>query len=85
MVQMEYCARAAGTRRNRQGGYPPCPVGTYGAKFPSAGQEEIMKKWKQRLFSLLLCGAMLVSLCVPVEAADVVDSGRFPGVGGNVP
>ncbi len=44
-----------------------------------------MKKWKQRLFSLLLCGAMLVSLCVPVEAADVVDSGRFPGVGGNVP
>lgn len=36
-----------------------------------------MRKWKQRLWSLLLCGTMLVSLCVPAEAVNVIDSGDF--------
>ena len=36
-----------------------------------------MRKWKQRLWSLLLCGTMLVSLCVPAEAVEVIDSGQF--------
>ncbi len=44
-----------------------------------------MRKWKQRLWSLLLCGAMLVSLCVTAEAVEVVDSGEFPGIDGSSP
>ena len=32
-----------------------------------------MRKWKQRLFSLLLCGAMLVSLCAPAAAVEKED------------
>ena len=44
-----------------------------------------MRKWKQRLWSLLLCGAMLVSLCVTAEAVEVVDSGEFPGIDGGSP
>ncbi len=41
-----------------------------------------MRKWKQRLWSLLLCGAMLVSLCAPAAAEEVVASGDFPVGGG---
>ena len=44
-----------------------------------------MRKWKQRLWSLLLCGAMLVSLCVTAEAVEVVDSGEFPDIDGSSP
>ena len=29
-----------------------------------------MRKWKQRLFSLLLCAAMLFSLCMPASAVE---------------
>ena len=44
-----------------------------------------MRNWKQRLWSLLLCAAMLVSLCVTAEAVEVVDSGEFPGIDGSSP
>ena len=40
-----------------------------------------MRKWKQRLCGLLLCGAMLTSLCAPA-AADKVASGDLPSVDG---
>lgn len=30
-----------------------------------------MRKWKQRLYSLLLCGAMLAGLCPTALAEDV--------------
>ena len=43
-----------------------------------------MRKWKQRLCGLLLCGAMLTSLCAPA-AADKVASGDLPSVDGTPP
>lgn len=55
---------------NRQGGHPLAPQGSLRGESPSAGQEEFMGKLKQRLCSLLLCGAMLASLCPAALAED---------------